>query len=115
MLDCVAQLQTAADGIYNRPVFFVNDAGEGMSIQMMHDHNADVTALQKSDQKSDLNDVVYLMYALITCQLWWQVSIFVEKDAQLKSGMSARHDTFTCTNNMRVCVCVFVHRNVSDS
>ena len=82
MLDCVAQLQTAGDEIYDRPVFFVNDAGEGMSIQMMYDHNADVDARQKSDQKSDPTDVVYLMYALMTCQLWWQVSSFVGKDAQ---------------------------------
>jgi len=70
MLDCVAQLQTTADGIYNRQVFFVNDDGEGMSIQMMHEHNADVAARQMPDS----TDVVYLMYALITCQLWWQVS-----------------------------------------
>ena len=83
MLDCVAQ----ADGIYNRPVFFVNDAGEGMSIKMMHEHNADAVARQMSDS----TDVVYLMYALITCQAWLQVSTCAGHDAQLQSNMSARH------------------------
>jgi len=96
MLDCVAQ----ADGIYNRPVFFVNDAGEGMSIKMMHEHNADAVARQMSDS----TDVVYLMYALITCQLWWQVSGFVGKDAQLKSGMSARH-VYIYLYQQHACVC----------
>ena len=87
VLDCIDQLQTTADGIYNRKVFFVSGDGERMSIQMMHEQNAAVVALQISDSP----DVVYLMYALITCQLWWQVSRFVGKDAQLKLGMSARH------------------------
>jgi len=34
VLDCIDQLQTTADGIYHRKVFFVNGDGEGMS-QMM--------------------------------------------------------------------------------
>ena len=42
VLDSIDQLQTAADGIYNRKVFFVNGDGEGMSIQMMHEQNAAV-------------------------------------------------------------------------
>ena len=87
VLDSIDQLQTAADGIYNRKVFFINGDGNGMSIQMIHEQNAAVAALQISDSP----DVVYLMYASITCQLWCQVSRFVGKDAQSKFGMSARH------------------------
>jgi len=91
MLVCVAQLQTAGDEIYDRPVYFVNNAGKGISIHSMHDHNADVHARQKSGQKPNPADVVYLMYALITCQSWWEVSSFVGNYDQLKSGMSVRH------------------------
>ena len=107
MLDCVAQLQTAGDEIYDRPVFFVNDAGEGMSIHTMHDHNADVDARQKSGQKPDPTDVVYLMYALITCQLWRQVSSYVGKDALLNSGKSARHvHIYLYQHHACVCLCI---------
>jgi len=116
VLDSIDQLQTAADGIYNRKVFFINGDGDGMSIQMMHEQNAAVAARQISNSP----DVVYLMYALITCQLWWQVSSFVGKDAQLKFGMSARHVYMHLyQQHARVCACVCVrvcvHRNVSDS
>jgi len=105
VLDATDQLQTAADGIYTRKVFFVNGDGDGMSIQMMREQNAVVTACQSSHSP----DEVYLMYALITCQLWWLVSRFVGKDAQLKFGMSARHVyMYLYQQHARVCACVCV-------
>jgi len=73
VLDSTEELHTAADGIFTRKVFFVNGDGEGMSIQMMRAHNEAVVASRTSDSP-DSPDVVYLMYALITCQAWWQVS-----------------------------------------
>ena len=68
VLDTIEELHTAADGIFTRKVFFVNEKGEGMSIQDMRAHNEAAAATPHSD------DVVYLMYALITCQAWLQVS-----------------------------------------
>ena len=87
MIHSIDELQAAADRIYNRKVFFINDDGDGMSIKMMHEQNAAVAARQISDSP----DEVYLMYALITCQLWWMVSSFVGEGAQFKFGMLARH------------------------
>ena len=116
VLDAIDQLQTAADEIHTRKVFFINGDGDDMSIQMMYEQNAAVAARQISDSP----DEVYLMYALITCQLWWQVSRFVGKVAKLKFGMSARHVyMYLYQQHARVCARVFVrvcaHRNVSDS
>jgi len=80
VLDAIDQLQIAADEIYTRRVFSMNKDGEGMSIQMMHEHNAAAAGRQISNTPDEL----YLMYALITCQSWWEVSRFVGKDIQLK-------------------------------
>ena len=87
VLDTTEELHTAADGIFTRKVFFVDRDGEGMSIQMMRAHNEAVAASPTSNSP----DVVYLMYALITCQAWLQVSTCAGHDAQLQSNMSARH------------------------
>jgi len=67
VIDSTDQLQAATDRIYNRTVFFIDDDGDGMYIKMMHEQNAAVAARQISDSP----DEVYLMYALITGQLWW--------------------------------------------
>ena len=105
VLDAIDQLQTAADEIHTRKVFFINGDGDDMSIQMIHEQNAALPARQISNSP----DEVYLMYALITCQLWWQVSRFVGKDAQLKFGMSARHVyMYLYQQHARVCACVCV-------
>ena len=59
-------------------------------------------------QISDSPDEMYLMYALITCRLWWMVSSFVGEGTQLKFGISARHICtyiYPCTCAC-VCVCV---------
>jgi len=61
--------------------------GDGMLIKMMHEQNEAVAARQISDSP----DEVYLMYALITCQLWWMVSSFFGEGAQLKFRISERH------------------------
>jgi len=104
-LDTTEELHTAADGIFTRKVFFVNGDGEGMSIQMMRAHNEVVVASRKSHSP----EVVYLMYALITCQSWWLVSRCAGHDAQLKLGMSARHlYMYLRQQHGRVCVCVCV-------
>ena len=108
VLDTTEELHTAADGIFTRKVFFVDRDGEGMSIQMMRAHNEAVAASPTSNSP----DVVYLMYALITCQAWWQVSKCAGHDAQLKSGMSARHVYMYLRQQharARVCVCVCVY------
>jgi len=80
MIHSIDELQAAADRICNRKVFFINDVGDGMSIKMMHEQNKAVAVRQISDTP----DEVYLMYALITCQLWWMVSSFFGEGAQLK-------------------------------
>jgi len=113
VLDVIDQVQTAVDGIYTRKVFFINGDGDGMSIQMMHEQNAAVAARQVSDSP----DEVYLMYALITCQLWWQVRRFVGQDTQLKFGMSARHVYMHLYQQHArvcacVCVCVYVYKGM---
>ena len=110
VLDTTEELHTATDGIFTRKVFFVNDDGEGMSIQMMCAQNEAVAASPTSNS----TDVVYLMYALITCQAWWQVSKCAGHDAQLKSGMSARHVYMYLRQQhtrARVCVgvCAYVY------
>jgi len=64
VLDTTDQLHTAADGVFTRRVYFVDDKGKGKSIQDMCAHNEAATANPHPD------DVVYLMYALITCQAW---------------------------------------------
>ena len=87
VLDATGQLQIAGDEIYTRRVFFKHKDGEGMSIQMMHKHNAEAAELQISNTP----DVVYLMYAWITFQSWWEVSRFVHQDIQLNFCVSARH------------------------
>ena len=68
VLDTIEELHTAANGIFTRKVFFVNEKGEGMSIQDMCAHNEAAAA----NPTSNSADVVYLMYALITCQAWLQ-------------------------------------------
>jgi len=105
VLDAIDQLQIAADKIYTRRVFFMNKDGDGMSIQMMYQHNAAAAELQISNT----SDVVYLMYALITCQSWWEVSIFVHQDIQLNFCVSARHVyMYLYQQHARVSVCVCV-------
>ena len=79
MLDATDQLHTAADEISTLEVFFVNGAGKGVSIEQMRVQNEAVAAKQTSNSA----DVVYLMYALITCQAWWEVSKCTGHDAQL--------------------------------
>jgi len=100
-----------------RQMFFINKDGDGMSIQMMHQHNARVAARQISGS----TDKVYLMYALITCQMWWQVSRFDGKDVRFKIWRVGKTCIYvvvptTCAC-VRACVCVrvCVHRNVSGS
>ena len=66
------QLEDAGDAIYNKQVFFQDDFGNGKSIKEMQQQNKEVA----SRQISDSSDVLYLMYALITCQAWWQVLTF---------------------------------------
>ena len=100
VLDSTDQLQTAATGIYNRRVFFKDSDGEGVSIQMMHAHNA----LAAQHKNPDSPDVVYLMYALITCQLWILVSRLVDQNAQLKIGMSVIH-TYMCSCQLHARMC----------
>jgi len=77
--DTTEQLHTAADGIFTREVFFVDSEGKGISIEQMRAQNEAVAA----NQTSNSADVVYLMYALITCQAWWEVSKCTGHDAQL--------------------------------
>jgi len=104
VIDSIDQLQAAADRIYNRQVFFITDDGDCMSIKMMHEQNAAVAARQISDSP----DEVYLMYALITCQLWWMVSSFVGEGAQFKFGMLARHIYMYLYQCTCACACVCV-------
>ena len=97
VLDSTDQLQTAGTGIYNRRVFFKDSAGVGVSIQEMHAQNA----LATKHKNSDSPDVVYLLYALITCQMWILVSRFVDQNAQLKIGMSVIH-IYMCSYQLQL-------------
>ena len=101
VLDSTDQLQTAGTGIYNRRVFFKDSAGLGVSIQEMHAHNE----LAAQHKNSGSPDVVYLLYALITSQMWILVSRFVDQNAQLKIGMSVIH-IYMCSYHLHARVCV---------
>ena len=107
-LDAIDQLQIAGDKIYTRKVFFANKDGDGMSIQMMHLHNAEAA----KHQICNTPDVVYLMYALITCQSWWEVSTPGHSIKLLRVGKSCIHvfvpTTCVCERVcVWVCVCVY--------
>jgi len=103
MLDSTDKLQATATGVYDSKVFFRDSAGEGVSPRQMHAHNA------LAAQRKNPADVVYLLYALITSQMWILVSRFADQNAQL-----------TIVSNTHVCVfmpttCACVCRNVSVS
>jgi len=104
VLDSTDQLQTTATGVYDRRVFFKDSAGVGVSIQQMHAQNA----LAAQHKNSDSPDVVYLLYALITSQMWILVSRFADQNAQLTVGMSVIHLYMcSCQPHARVCAGMF--------
>jgi len=102
MLDSTDKLQATATGVYDSKVFFRDSAGEGVSPRQMHAHNA------LAAQRKNPADVVYLLYALITSQMWILVSRFADQNAQLTIGMSVIHMyVCSCQLHARVCAGMF--------